>query len=79
MSTAIGVAVDAQCKDVFNGKKALCDVGPVSRLILTQLQALHLTPICAGLKVAGVPTPDRSSVPARYKYHNGCTLGCTSI
>lgn len=79
MSTGIGVKVDAQCKDVFNGKKTVADVGPVSRLILTQLAALRLTPICAGLKVAGVPTPDKCSVLGDYTYHNGCTRGCTSI
>lgn len=79
MSTVIGVTVDAQCKDVFNGKKTLCDVGPVSRLILTQLKALHLTPICAGLKVAGVPTPDRFVESESYTYHNRCTQGCKSI
>ena len=62
MSACIGTEVDTQCKDVFNGKKTTCAVGPVSRLILTQLEALCLTPICAGLKVAGVPTPDRLSV-----------------
>ncbi|KAK2813528.1 hypothetical protein Q5P01_000770 [Channa striata] len=32
-------------KDVFNGKKSADEVGPVSRVILTQLQALHLSPI----------------------------------
>lgn len=79
MSTGIGVAVDSQCKGVFNGKKKLCDVGPVSRLILTQLEALRLAPICAGLKVAGVPTPDRLLKSGSYTYHNGCTRGCKSI
>lgn len=79
LSAAIGTAVDAQCKDVFNGKKTESEVGPVSRLILTQLKALRLTPICAGLKVAGVPTPDRFSEPGAYRYHNGCTRGCRSI
>lgn len=79
LSTSIGIAVDAQCKDVFNGKKKIRDVDPVSRLILTQLKALRLTPVCAGLKVAGVPTPDRFSVPGYYTYHNGCTQGCTSL
>lgn len=89
MSSIIGTVVDAQCKDVFNEKKTIRDVGPVSRLILTQLKALRLTPICAGLKVAGVPRPDRfsgsgsgsgssSRVPGAYTYHNGCTR-CTSI
>ncbi|KAK2815475.1 hypothetical protein Q5P01_025942 [Channa striata] len=72
LSPSIGIAVDAQCKDVFNGKKSADEVGPVSRVILTQLQALHLSPICAGLKVAGVPTPDRSGTAARrYTHHNG--------
>lgn len=79
MSTVIGVAVDAQCKDVFNGKKRLREVGPVSRLILTQLKALRLAPICAGLKVASVPTPDRLRKPGSYTYHNGCRRGCKSI
>ncbi|KAL7377235.1 hypothetical protein ABVT39_024270 [Epinephelus coioides] len=75
----IGVAVDTQCKDVYNGKRLLQDVGSVARLILTQLQALHLTPVCGGLKVAGIPTPNMSSTPGRYTYHNGCTRGCSSI
>lgn len=79
MSTGIGVMVDAQCKAVFNGKTTMCEVGPVSRLILTQLKALRLTPICAGLRVAGVPTPDRFSELGHYTYHNGCTQGCKSI
>ena len=79
MSIGIGVAVDKECKDVFNGKKTTCDVGPVSRLILTQLKALRLTPICAGLKVAGVPRPDTFSKPGSYTYHNSCTRGCKSI
>nr|BBA49166.1 hypothetical protein ORF60-like [Oryzias latipes] len=72
MSRGIGNAVDAQCKDVFNGKKAASETGPVSRLLLAQLEALRLKPICAGLKVAGVPTPDRGGST----YHNGCTRGC---
>ncbi|KAK2813506.1 hypothetical protein Q5P01_000790 [Channa striata] len=81
LSPSIGIAVDAQCKDVFNGKKSADEVGPVSRVILTQLQALHLSPICAGLKVAGVPTPDRSGDGGggRYTYHNGCVRGCRSL
>ena len=79
MSIGIGVAVDMECKDVFNGKKNVCDVGLVSRLILTQLKALRLTPICAGLKVAGVPRPDRFSEPKSYTYHNRCTRGCKSL
>ena len=79
MSACIGVRIDGECKDVFNGKKALCDAGPVSRLILTQLKALHLTPICAGLKVAGVPTPDRFIEGESYTYHNRCTQGCKSV
>lgn len=79
LSTVIGTTVDMQCKDVFNGKKTESEVGPVSRLILTQLKALHLTPICAGLKVASVPTPDRFSEPGAYTYHNRCTQGCKSI
>ena len=77
LSTSIGVAVDAQCKDVFNGKKQIHAVGPVSRLVLTQLAALRLTPICAGIKVAGIPRPDKVGVP--YTYHNGCTRGCAAI
>ncbi|XP_078807017.1 uncharacterized protein LOC144994151 [Oryzias latipes] len=72
LSSSIGNAVDAQCKDVFNGKKAASETGPVSRLLLAQLEALRLNPICAGLKVAGVPTPDRGGST----YHNGCTRGC---
>ncbi|KAK2812293.1 hypothetical protein Q5P01_000048 [Channa striata] len=60
----------AQCKDVFNGKKSARRVGPVSRVILTQLQALHLSPICARLKVAGVPTPDRSGGGGGATYHS---------
>lgn len=79
LSTAIGTTVDAQCKDVFNRNKTVSEVGLVSRLILTQLEALRLTPICAGLKVASVPTPDRFSKPGAYTYHNNCTRGCTSI
>ncbi|KAI4792892.1 hypothetical protein KUCAC02_033087 [Chaenocephalus aceratus] len=72
-------AVDAQCKSVFNGNKTVREVGPVSRLVLTQLQALYLTPVCAGLRVAGIPAPDRCSAPGSYTYHNGCMQGCKSI
>ena len=79
MSAVIGTTVDAQCKDVYNEKKTRRDVGPVSRLVLTQLEALRLTPICAGLKVAGVPRPDtHTGVPGGYTYHNGC-MRCKSI
>lgn len=80
ISIAIGTEVDSECKDVFNRRKDISNVGPVSRLILTQLQALCLTPICAGLKVAGVPTPDKVelySLP--FTYHNKCMDGCTSL
>ncbi|KAJ8009934.1 hypothetical protein DPEC_G00069310 [Dallia pectoralis] len=79
MSTGIGIAVDSQCKDVFNRKKTTRDVGPVSRLVLMQLEALCLTPICAGLKVASVPRPDMGGKPGSYTYHNGCTRGCKPI
>lgn len=80
MSTHIGVAVDADCKDVFNGKKTKPQVGPVSQLILTQLEALHLRPICGGLRVAGIPSPDRcSGAKKRYTYHNRCVAGCKGI
>lgn len=80
MSTHIGVAVDADCKDVFNGKKSRDQVGPVSQLILAQLEALHLRPICGGLRVACIPSPDQCSVATQqYTYHNRCTAGCKSI
>lgn len=83
MSTSIGTAVDSQCKAVFNRKKTVSEVGPVSHLVLTQLEALRLTPICAGLKVAGVPSPDlRGNSSPRSRNctcHNGCTKGCKSI
>lgn len=80
MSTSIGVAVDTECKNVFNGKMTKSEAGPVSQLILTQLEALCLNPICAGLKVAGIPTPDRrSGAKRRYTYHNRCTSGCKGI
>lgn len=79
MSASLGTLVDAQCKSVYNGKRALSEAGPVARLVLTQLKALRLTPICAGLKVAGIPRPDAFGKPGRYTYHNQCTRGCTSI
>lgn len=80
MSASIGVSVDAECKDVFNGRREKSEVGPVSRLILTQLEALRLTPMCAGLKVAGIPSPDRVRGRAgSYTYHNECREGCTDI
>lgn len=80
MSTQIGISVDADCKDVFNGKKRRDEVGPVSQLILAQLEALRLRPICGGLRVACIPSPDQCSIATRqYTYHNRCTLGCKSI
>lgn len=80
VSSSIGVKIDAECKDVFNGKKSKCEVGPVSRLILTQLEALKLTPICAGLKVAGIPSPDANKTGlGSYTYHNNCAQGCTGL
>lgn len=33
-SASIGITVDAQCKDVFNGKRGVSEIGPVSRLVL---------------------------------------------
>lgn len=80
LSTNIGKMVDSQCKDVFNGKKNISDVGPVSRLVLAQLKALLLSPLCAGLKVAGLPSPDMCVSPnGSYTYHNRCVRGCSSI
>lgn len=80
MSTHIGVAVDADCKDVFNGKKNRYQVGPMSQLILAQLEALRLHPIRGGLRVACIPSPDQFSVATRqYTYHNRCTAGCKSV
>lgn len=79
LSTCIGIAVDGQCKDVYNGKIEARHAGPVSRLILTQLEALRLSPICGGLKVAGIPTPDRFCVPGAYTFHNNCRKGCKSL
>lgn len=80
MSTCIRVTIDAECKDVFNRSTKKSKVGPVSRLILIQLEALRLTPMCAGLKVAGMPSPDRiSSEAGSYTYLNDCGQGCTGI
>lgn len=80
MSTYIGTAVDSDCKDVYNGKKTREQVGPVARLVLAQLEALLLTPICGGLRVACVPSPDVCSINSdRYTYHNQCTEGCRGI
>lgn len=80
MSTHIGVAVDADCKDVFNGKKNRDQAGPVSQLVLAQLEALRLRPLCGGLRVACIPSPDRYSIAsAQQTYHNRCAAGCKSI
>ncbi|KAK7915589.1 hypothetical protein WMY93_011350 [Mugilogobius chulae] len=80
LSKAIGTAVDSQCKDVFNRKREIDSVGPVSRLVLSQLEALRLTAICGGLKVAAIPTPDKFHPRTHpYTYHNGCTRGCSSL
>ncbi|KAK5609583.1 hypothetical protein CRENBAI_004456 [Crenichthys baileyi] len=54
-------------------------VGPMSRLVLTQLKALLLTPLCAGVRVAGIPSPDMFSLSSSYTYHNICLSGCDSI
>lgn len=80
LSSCIGRTVDAQCKAVFNGKSSLDAAGPVARLVVTQLAALHLKPVCGGLRVAAIPNPDvDSQVQGTYTYHNRCTLGCTGI
>lgn len=78
VSACIGVTVDLECKDVYNGKKIKENVGPVSRLILTQLEGLLLQPLCGGVKVAGIPRPDRV-LDGGYTYHNNCVKGCRSL
>lgn len=78
VSACIGVSVDIECKDVYNGKRMKEQVGPISRLILTQLEGLFLRPMCGGVKVAGIPRPDRVSVDC-YTYHNKCERGCRSL
>lgn len=78
MSVAIGITVDCQCKLAFNDPSCSIDqLGPVTRLVLAQLEALGLERVAAGVKVANIPRPDRSAVP--YTYHNKCKLGCSRI
>ncbi|KAE8287280.1 hypothetical protein D5F01_LYC13318 [Larimichthys crocea] len=81
-----GVALQEALLELFRSTalspeacRRLWDRSRLSTVIGTTLEALRLTPICAGLKVASVPTPDRCSKPGAYTYHNNCTRGCTSI
>lgn len=80
VSACIGVTVDLECKEVYNGKKVKEQTGPISRLILTQLEGLLLQPMCGGVKVAGIPTPDRVlDERGNYTFHNNCADGCESL
>lgn len=80
LSACIGNSVDSECKAVFNGTANELEVGPVSRLVLSQLRALLLVPICGGLKVAGLTNPDAGSLARGVRtYHNGCTRGCVGL
>ncbi|KAK2814647.1 hypothetical protein Q5P01_001027 [Channa striata] len=73
-----GIAVDAQCKDVFNGKKS-ADAGRARVSRDTDSTAGPASePHLRRLKVAGVPhsRPIRDGGGGRYTHHNGCARGC---
>lgn len=79
LSATIGIVVDFQCKLAFNNSTVeICELGPVTQLVLAQLEALGLQRVCAGVKVANLPRPDQSSCKP-HTYHNRCKRGCRKI
>lgn len=79
LSVRIGITVDSECKLAFNDPSVENgQLGPVTRLVLAQLEALGLRRVRAGVKVANLLRPDRSTRKP-HTYHNRCERGCRKI